>query len=452
MKLPREFITRMESLLGDQFEEFIKTYDAPRHYGLRVNTLKLDVEEYMHLMGKQAERVPWSKDGFYYEPGDNPGKHPYYYAGLYYIQEPSAMAPAELLAASPGERVLDLCAAPGGKTVQIAADMKGQGVLVANEINPSRIKALVKNIELCGVKNAVVTNETPKNLSDRFNAYFDKILVDAPCSGEGMLRKDDNARRGWEEYNSAKCAGIQKEILEHADIMLKPDGKIVYSTCTFSTQENEEIIDWFLGRYPNYEVIDIEKQGGICDGIQLPHCQHSLSKCARLWPHRVKGEGHFVAALRKLDGYENKHAAATWSTDAKIHSIIKDFFEKKTFVPVPEYLAVYGNSINAILPDFPDTQGINVVRTGWRLGCIERGIFEPSHTMIMGFLKADLRDVVCYEVSSIEVTKYLKGETLFADCNDGWTAVCIDNFPLGWAKVHDGTLKNYYPKGWRKVV
>ena len=452
MKLPQEFIDRMRALLGDEFESFLNTYSQPRHYGLRVNTLKISVEDYIELIGKQPERIPWTKDGFYYEQDQSPGKHPYYYAGLYYIQEPSAMAPAEILGAQPGERVLDLCAAPGGKTMQIAASMKGQGVLVANEINSSRIKALIKNIELCGVKNAIVANETPEKLSGRFESYFDRILVDAPCSGEGMIRKDENARRGWEVYNSAKCSTLQKDILEHADIMLKPGGRLVYSTCTFSLQENEEVIANFIKKHSNYQLINIEKHSGISSGIKLQgYSDLNLDYCARFWPHKVEGEGHFVAVLEKKDGIESKHSIAELKTDEKAYNIVDRFFKRYTNIETPQYLNVYGDNVHAVLPDFPDCSGLNVVRTGWQLGSIQRDEFEPYQSLIMGLLTNDIKNTINYNLNSIEAIKYLKGETLFSDDYDGWAAVCIGKYPLGWVKAKDGLLKNYYPKGWRKT-
>ena len=452
MKLPQEFITRMQSLLGSELKEFLNTYEQERQYGFRVNRLKLSVQEYVELVGKPLQNIPWTKDGFYYKSNETPGKHPYYYAGLYYIQEPSAMAPAEVLSACPGDKVLDLCAAPGGKTMQIAADMKGKGVLVANEINPSRVKALVKNVELCGVKNAIVTNETPNNLSSKFVSYFDKILVDAPCSGEGMIRKDDNARRSWEIYNSIKCASMQRDILEQADIMLKPGGKMVYSTCTFSMEENEHIIDWFFKKFPNYELMEITKHSGIGEGISVVDSKSHMDRCARFWPHKVKGEGHFVAELKKKDGDESSYKSMDLKVDDKVQNAVGEFLRQYTNISVPERIVAYGDNVHAILSNFPDTTGINVVRTGWRLGSLERSLFEPYHSLIMGLLAEDIKNIVTFDVNTIEVNKYLKGETLFADCNDGWNAVCIGKFPLGWAKAKDGTIKNYYPKGWRKIV
>ena len=257
----------MQGLLGkDEYEAFLLSYSMPRYYGLRVNTLKISVEEFIKISPFKLEKIPWTKDGFYYDEGEHPGKHPFYYAGLYYIQEPSAMLPATVLDARPGEYILDLCAAPGGKTVQIAAGMKGEGLLIANDISSERIKALVKNIELCGVRNTIVTNEQPKKLAAKFPTYFDKILVDAPCSGEGMFRKDENAAKSWGKYKCDACSSVQKDILEYADIMLKPGGRLVYSTCTFSPEEDEVVIGNFLKKHDNYETFEIPLIAGIENG------------------------------------------------------------------------------------------------------------------------------------------------------------------------------------------
>lgn len=301
MKLPPEFSYKMKLLLKPtEFEEFIKSYEHPRYYGLRVNTVEISVEDFLKITPFKLEPIPWTADGFYYPEGENPGRHPYYYAGLYYIQEPSAMLPGAVMAARPGEYVLDLCAAPGGKTVQMAAGMKGEGLLVANDINSDRVKALVKNIELCGIRNAVVTNETPDRLAARWPGFFDRILVDAPCSGEGMFRKDEEAARSWGSFKCDRCAGMQWDILQHVDRLLKPGGYLVYSTCTFSPEEDEQMICRFMDEFHGYEIIDIPKTGGIEDG-RPEWCggKTALTRAARLWPHKLKGEGHFVAMLRK---------------------------------------------------------------------------------------------------------------------------------------------------------
>ena len=301
MNLPMEFVNRMKELLGNnEYEEFLNSYNKPRFYGLRVNTLKISVEEFLKISPFKLSPIPWTSDGFYYEEGEFPGRHPYYHAGLYYIQEPSAMLPGEVLAAKPGEKILDLCAAPGGKTVKIAADMKGQGLLIANDSSNDRVKGLIKNIELYGIKNAIVTNETPDKLSENFKGYFDKILIDAPCSGEGMLRKDYDAAKGMKNFSTEKCSGMQWEILKYIDMMLKVGGSFVYSTCTFSPGENEKMISRFLKEFSNYELIEIRKNAGIESGRpDWSDGNEELYKTARLWPHKLKGEGHFVALLHK---------------------------------------------------------------------------------------------------------------------------------------------------------
>ncbi|MCG8400811.1 MAG: NOL1/NOP2/sun family putative RNA methylase [Firmicutes bacterium] len=308
MKLPVEFTNKMEVLLErEEYKDFLKSYNMERHHGLRVNTLKISVEDFLKIAPFELDPVPWTEDGFYYRKGENPGKHPYYYAGLYYIQEPSAMLPVRVLDAKPGEKVLDLCAAPGGKTVQIAAGMKGEGILVANDINSNRVKALVKNVELCGVRNVVVTKDSPQALSRNLKGFFDRILVDAPCSGEGMFRKDEDAVKSWQKFKCSDCAVLQRDMLKYADNMLKVGGYMVYSTCTFSPEENEMMISEFLERNENYEAVDIPGITGIERGRpEWADSNKELLKTARLWPHKIKGEGHFVALLRKAGMDEHK--------------------------------------------------------------------------------------------------------------------------------------------------
>ncbi len=272
MKLPVEFLEKMRSLFFDtynmyEYDLFLESFKKNRYCGLRVNTLKVDLDEFLKITPFKLKQIPWTCDGFYYDESIFPGKHPHYNAGLYYIQEPSAMFPANVLLPNPDEKVLDLCAAPGGKTVQLAAFMKNSGVLVANEINAYRGKALVKNIELCGVKNSIVTNETPQRLSEKFVEYFDKILVDAPCSGEGMFRKDQDSVKSWSKYEGNSLSKMQLEILHCTDKMLKPRRGHCYSTCTFSPEENEHIISKFLDTNTDYELIDIHKVYGIDNGI-----------------------------------------------------------------------------------------------------------------------------------------------------------------------------------------
>ncbi|MCX7747585.1 MAG: RsmF rRNA methyltransferase first C-terminal domain-containing protein [Clostridia bacterium] len=454
MKLPVIFLDKMKSLLSDEeYTEFMKSYEMPRYYGLRVNTLKTGVEEFLKAAPFELEKIPWTEDGFYYREGASPGKHPYYYAGLYYIQEPSAMLPGSAIHALPGEKILDLCAAPGGKTVQIAAGMKGEGILVANDISADRVKALVKNIELCGVKNAIVTNETPDKLAGKFKGYFDKILVDAPCSGEGMFRKDEDAVRSYEKYKCEKCCTMQWDILEKVDEMLKPGGYLVYSTCTFSPEEDEVMITRFLEAHSCYEVVEIPKVAGIEGGRpEWSGGNHEIGKTVRLWPHKVKGEGHYAAMLKKK-GKENLHTLKnnTPSNLEKMPAEFREFlYENLNIIPSGGY-EMKGNNIYILPEAFPDLSGIKVAKFGWYLGSLEKGRFQPSHSMVIALKKEELKNVISLPSDQKEVIRYLKGETLMLEGPKGFVAVCVDDYTLGWAKGTGDMLKNLYPKGWRKM-
>ena len=289
-QLPPAFLARMKRQLGDRYEAFLASYAGGRTYGLRFNPLKADRQDFLKKVPFALRDVPWADEGFYYEADVQPGRHALHDAGLYYIQEPSAMAAVPALDPEPGDRVLDLCAAPGGKSTQIAGRMKGIGLLVSNEIIPARAKILSQNIERMGVTNCVVCRESPERLAEAFPEFFDKILVDAPCSGEGMFRKDDTAVIEWSEENVAMCAARQKNILQQAARMLRPGGVLVYSTCTYSEAENEDVINGFLDDHPEFKT---EEAGPLFD------MEHAAYGMVRLWPHRIEGEGHFVARLRK---------------------------------------------------------------------------------------------------------------------------------------------------------
>ncbi|WP_405172302.1 RsmB/NOP family class I SAM-dependent RNA methyltransferase [Paenibacillus sp. FSL H8-0280] len=317
VKLPLIFAERMKSLLGDEFEQFMKSYEQSPHAGLRVNTLKISMEQFDEIAPFDLRPIPWCETGFYVPHGVKPGLHPYYHAGLYYIQEPSAMAPVELLQVEPGDRVLDLCAAPGGKTTQIAAKLQGKGVLVTNDIHAERTKALAKNVELYGVRNAVVLNESPERIANAFPHYFDKVLIDAPCSGEGMFRKDEDMVKSWEHHSVEKCVLMQRDILETAARLLAPGGTIVYSTCTFAPEENEAMIAEFLNVNRDFVVMDIPEETGFAPGRpewvrqMMPEKAEETEAVldqtrgtARLWPHLLEGEGHYVAVLKHRVGQE----------------------------------------------------------------------------------------------------------------------------------------------------
>ncbi|RCX18874.1 NOL1/NOP2/sun family putative RNA methylase [Anaerobacterium chartisolvens] len=460
MRLPEDFLNKMSALMEkDEYESLIQSYEKPRYYGLRINTLKISVEEFLKISPFELEPIPWVRDGFYYREGESPGKHPYYNAGLYYIQEPSAMLPGEVVDSQPGERILDLCAAPGGKTVQIAAGMKGRGILVANDISSDRVKALIKNIELCGVRNAIVTNETPQKLAGAFPEFFDKILVDAPCSGEGMFRKDQDAVKSWEKFKSEKCSAMQWDILEQVDKMLRPGGYIIYSTCTFSPEENEKMISAFLSLNNGYEVVEISTVGGMERGRPgWAEGNQAVAGTVRLWPHRVKGEGHFAALLRKKAG-ESRAAAYIPSDSDSRNDVRLNFFRSFAEENLSEdlniggggYFDIKGSNLYAFPERVPELKGIRVAKFGWYLGEFGKNRFEPSHSMVVSLNKQDLKNTIDFACDSKELSSYLKGETLMLEGEKGMKAVCVNGYTLGWAKQMDYMLKNLYPKGWRRM-
>jgi NOL1/NOP2/sun family putative RNA methylase len=452
MELPQDFLVKMKELLQDEYEAFLQSYEENKAQGLRVNTLKVSIEEFLKISPFTLEKVPWVKEGFYYGAEDRPGKHPYHEAGLYYIQEPSAMAAGELLDPQPGEKILDLCAAPGGKTTHIAARMNQQGLLLTNEIHPARAKILSQNIERMGVRNAVVTNETPARLAERFPGYFDRILVDAPCSGEGMFRKDPEACAEWSLENVALCAGRQLDILKHAGVMLRPGGRLVYSTCTFSPEENEGTISRFLQEGSGFEVEEIHVYEGFDKGRMdwIPEPAANIEKTIRIWPHHVQGEGHYIAVLRKIAGEEpSKRRYAKTVTDQKL---LKSYFqfaeEALDATPKGDYL-LFGEQLYLLPKDMLSLENLKVVRPGWHLGTIKKNRFEPSHALALSLQGDQVKNKWSLCRDSREMISYLKGESLEADGPKGWYLVEVDGFSIGWGKLSDHILKNHYPKGLR---
>lgn len=453
MKIPEEFKNHMQSIMKKaEFEQLMESYNTPRTHGFRINTLKISIEDFLKLSPFKTQSIPWCGDGFYYEAHESPGKHPYHYAGLYYIQEPSAMYPAEILNPQPNEKVLDLCAAPGGKTIQLAAKMKNTGLIVANDISFSRSKVLVKNIELCGVKNTAVTVETPEKLSKYFINYFDKILVDAPCSGEGMFRKDDTASKNWEDYKSSECTLIQKSILEHAAIMLKPGGRMVYSTCTFSPEENELQIHEFIKKHTEFKLVDISKTAGMeCGRSEWCNGNKQLERTVRLWPHKIEGEGHFIALLKKDTDDDNIIINSISRSNNVMPKELSEFISNNLNIKCFNYSLIRKDSNLYCLPcEIPELQRIRCSKPGWYLGLIEKNKFIPSHAFVIALKSDELKNTINFDCESIEISKYLKGETLDIDLDTGLYGVCVDGHTLGWAKKA-GMFKNLYPKGWRKL-
>jgi len=459
--LPENFSERMRGLLHEEWPELLASWERQPYQGLRVNTMKISAAEFTKRSPFQLEPVPWAAEGFYFNPEDRPAKHPYYYAGLYYLQEPSAMAPAACLGVEPGQKVLDLCAAPGGKSTQILDRLRGQGFLLSNEINTARAKALTWNLERWGAVNAVITNEDPRRLSARFAAFFDRILVDAPCSGEGMFSRDKRACNAWTAYSHETCTVLQKEILAEAAKMLKPGGAMLYSTCTFSPEENEGVIDAFLEKQGEFRLAELPLGPGWAEGRPdwLTHAapNRELAKTRRLWPHKVKGEGHFLALLEKRAAAEHetqfgaseKNRSGEGPVGEKDLAPLAEFFRENLTQPPAGPFCRYGDYVYQIPQGLPSLAGLRILRWGWFMGSIKNSRFEPSQALALGLDKDAANRSASFEPGAAEVRRYLKGETLLAEGPKGWTLVCVEEFPLGWAKQGEGTLKNYYPPSWR---
>ena len=449
MQLPQAFQDKMKNLLGPSYDAYLASYDEPKYQGLRINTLKLTQEAWAALCPfEDLESVPWCQEGYYYTTS-KPTKHPYYYAGLYYIQEPSAMAPGAYIPIEEGDRVLDLCAAPGGKSTQVAAKLNHTGLLVSNDISTTRAKALVKNLENFGVRRMLVTSEDPTRLAKVWPNYFDKILIDAPCSGEGMFRKDEMAIKSWETHGIGYCMALQESILEAADTMLAAGGMILYSTCTFSPEENEGMLNAFMDKHPGYRVVPLAGVGGI-EGGHPEWCDAdpSLSGALRLWPHKLKGEGHFVCLLQKQGANEGKTKPIEGLKRIKDFKEAAAFISQHTKIDLDETVLLHQDTLYLVPQEAPTTKGLRVMRSGMVLGVLKNKRFEPSHALAISYPKA-MHQAPIELASEEEALRYLKGETLHKEASKGYHVVCYQGYPLGWVKCNNDMLKNQYPPSWR---
>ena len=427
--LPEDFLNRMKGQLGQEYPAFLASLERPRAVALRFNPLKGEAPT---LPFVQAQ-VPWETMGYYYDPESRPGLHPYHEAGVYYLQEASAMAPVQLLDPQPGERVCDLCAAPGGKTTQIAGRMAGEGFLLCNEINPKRARILSRNIERMGVANALVTNEHPAKLAERLQGFFDRVLIDAPCSGEGMFRKEEAAVTDWSQETVEMCARRQAEILHSGAELVRPGGRLVYSTCTFAPEEDELAVEEFLQSHPEFDP----------EAVEAPWFTAGKTGYFRMWPHKLLGEGHFAAVLRKKgdeeangEGCPGQKMPKEWLS-----------FAKELDITLPKGKALlFGQSLYWAPEDLPDLRGLKALRPGLELGVVKKDRFEPAHALALWL--TDCKNVWDVAPDSREIAAYMHGDVL--NCTKkGWCLVTVGGFSIGWGKGDGQVLKNHYPKGLR---
>lgn len=428
--LPEAFLQRMEAQLGSEYPAFLESLERPRAVALRFNPMKGE-RPVLPFVGAP---VPWEPEGFYYDPETRPGLHVYHEAGVYYLQEASAMAPVALLDPKPGERVCDLCAAPGGKTTQIAGRMLGQGFLVCNEINPKRAKILSRNIERMGVANALVTNEHPETLASRFPGFFDRVLVDAPCSGEGMFRKEEAAVTDWSQETVQMCARRQREILDSAARLVRPGGRLVYSTCTFAPEEDEETVAAFLEAHPEFTP----------EPVEAPWFVPGENASYRMWPHKLLGEGHFAAVLRKTQGESGEVPACPGEKCPKAW----ESFAKELDITLPEGKAVsFGQSLYWAPMELPELNRLKVLRPGLELGIERKGRFEPAHALALWLKTCAVTE--SFPPESPEMKAYLHGDVVPSG-KKGWCLVQAGGYAIGWGKGDGSVLKNHYPKGLRR--
>lgn len=465
MRLPEEFKNKMIRLLGDEYADYEASLSKPMYTCLRVNTLKISVEDFLKITPFELTPVPWTKNGFYYDASIyTPSKHPFYYAGLYYLQEPSATLPAATLPIEAGDRVLDICAAPGGKSTEIACKLAGTGLLISNDISASRLKALQKNMEIFGVRNSIVTCEPPERLSAVFENYFDKIIIDAPCSGEGMFRKSSSMMTAWEQNGNDKFIQIQKSILTEVVKMLRPGGTILYSTCTFDPGEDEDQVMFLKSLDPSLKIMPIEAHEGFIPGnpewSSVEDADPELKNTFHLFPHKVKGEGHYVSLLTS-DSEEEAFSSVNRYSVKKYPGNVTEIDEFLSHLKNPfdaDSLEYRNDKLYLVPKDSPAMPGMRVMRRGVYLGELKKKRFEPSQSFAMLLKSEDFDNVVDFKADSIEVSKYLKGETIdlsyvagITEPESGWVLVTVEGYPLGFAKNTNGVLKNKYLAGWRMM-
>lgn len=449
IKLPEEYIKRMKKLLGDAYDDYEKALSENPVKAFRVNTDKISLEAFEKICPFPKEKIPYVQNGYYYFY-DKIGNHPYHHAGMIYVQEPGAMAPAECIDIDPEWRVLDMCAAPGGKSTQIKNKLGEKGILVSNEIIPSRCKILTGNIERLGLKNTVTTCLDSKRIAELYPESFDLITVDAPCSGEGMFRKEEIAVSEWSEENVKKCAVRQREILDNAVKALKDGGYIIYATCTFSLEENEMVIDGFLSDHPEFELAEVKKEveESTLPGIFFDGCRcENINLTRRFYPHISRGEGQFMAVLHNK--YGKKTPRAEKKEKVKVDKTVYDFLDSVLTDYDKDKVTMYNGNPVYFTSDFTVKKG-TAFSCGVTIGEIKKNYIQPHHQFFMAMGNLFKRKIEL-SAESEEIKKYLHGEEITADCENGWAVVTTEDCTLGGVKVVNGKCKNHYPKGLRTL-
>ena len=448
--LPEKYCERMKKLLGEEFELYQAALSEPAIKGFRVNTDKISLEEFEKINPFGKEKIPYTENGFYLD-FEKAGNHPYHHAGMIYIQEPGAMMPAECVEVQKGWKVLDVCAAPGGKSTQLKNKIGEEGILVSNEIIPSRCKILTGNIERLGFQNTVTTCMNAEKLASVFPKTFDLVMVDTPCSGEGMFRKDEEAVSQWSEENVKKCSLRSAEILESASRCVNSGGYIIYATCTFSVEENEKTVDDFLKNHPEFEIVPVKKEvmENTCDGVSFEGCNcENISFARRFYPHKRRGEGQFAAVLKNKEApFSEKRS--NLSKKEKVEKIVFDFLDDVLSSYEKENVMMYNSKPIYFSPEFPVEKGV-AFSCGVTVGEIKKNYIVPHHQFFMA-MGNQFKRKIQLEANSEEIKKYLHGDEIEVSCQNGWAVVMVNGCSIGGAKVSSGRAKNHYPKGLRTM-
>lgn len=435
-----QFDARMKSLLKDEYDDFKNALLEKPVKGLYLNRNKKNVERVLDQ--NYVEHHPIVENGYLYDENYHPGRSAYFLAGLYYIQEPSAMLVADALPIEPDDFVLDMCAAPGGKSCEIASRLTGEGILIANDIEASRARILSENIERFGLDNTIVTNVDPMRFTKQFQEAFDKIVLDAPCSGEGMFRKLEQAIDTWSEEKVLECAHIQKNLLKGAYDMLKQGGMVIYSTCTYSYEENEAMVHYAVDEF-GFELLPLNKSNGLCPGVDL-------DEVVRCYPHHYRGEGHFIALLKKPGNSPRKQVRTIKpSVNLADLKVLKAFYQENLNKKVPSYIIENNGHLYAVKKNFPELKGIRVLRNGLYLGEVRKNRFIPSYSLALTLTKQDVKRSYDYPSESEEIKKYIHGETLEGTGEKGFGVIFVDGYPLSFYK-ESNQVKNLFPKGLRR--